>query len=107
MGGLVKGVQVNPAGFYPLIGSGDTREDVTLDDYIKYQERTGSRVDITLLNTTVAQETDIRKRIENQGGRAPGFCASGVSDALGGVCGVNGSLFPGTLNSQAKKAKCP
>jgi len=97
----------DPAGTFPKMGSGDTMEDVTLDQYVKYQKSTGSRVVTTVLNTTVDQEKAMRKWLEGNRGMAPGFCASGVSSALNGACGIGGSMFPGTLKKQAEKAKCP
>ena len=89
-------------------GSGDFFEgkDANLRDYIRYHEQTGSKVEITQVPTTKEQEREIVRRAIEQGGRAPGFCAKGVSDALGGTCGIPGSYLPGFLRRQAEKAQC-
>lgn len=97
----------DPGGHYPGTGSGNFIDGVTLAQYIAFQEATGSSVRTKVLNTTPAQELGIIQRAENQGGRPPGYCAVGVSGALGGVCGIKGSMFPGILNKQAKKSMCP
>ena len=99
----------DPAGSYPATGrgSGDFAEDVKLQDYLGYHTANGSSVDTAVLNTSPEQEEAIRQRAMNQGGVMAGFCASAVSGALNGACGIQGSFFPGSLNKQAKKANCP
>ncbi len=98
----------DPGGsFEKSMGSGRYTDAVSLQEYLDYQKSTGSKVETTKLNTTLTQEQQIQARAENAGDSGVFFCAKGVSDALGGTCGVKGSYFPGSLNDQAKKAKCP
>ncbi len=96
----------DPAGSYPKTGSGDFTESVTLAQYVAFQKSTGSSVQTTTLNTTHAQEAAIIQRAITQGGAAPGGCASSVSGALGGACGIIGSWLPGILNNQANQSSC-
>jgi RHS repeat-associated protein len=101
----------DPAGSYNV----DTRgsggflegEDANLDSYIDYQKGTGSEVRETKLPLTPEQEQQIKERAEEIGDARGLSCASSVSEALGGVCGIEGSRFPGFLRRQAENARCP
>lgn len=97
----------DPAGSYPGKGTGDFLDGVSLAQYITYQTSTGSNVQISTLNTTSSQEAAIIQRAMSIGGVIPGLCAGAVSNALGGICGITGSLLPGKLNNQTKQASCP
>lgn len=97
----------DPAGSYPGKGSGDFLSGVSLSQYITHQVNTGSRVETAVLNTTPAQEAAIMNRAMDQGGPIGGLCATYASGALGGVCGISGSMFPGRLNNQARQSSCP
>jgi uncharacterized protein RhaS with RHS repeats len=104
----------DPAGSYEpksgeQRGSGDVFEgnNASLKDYIDYQKSTTSDVNTTKIPTTPEQEKAIKDRAEKQGGAAPPFCASAVSSAIGGICGIRPSPFPGQLERNAKNAKCP
>ena len=68
-------------------GSGDALygRDVNLNDYINYQRKDGSEVQIYTFLTTPAQEAAIKARIENNGSRGPGYCAADTSKALDGI----------------------
>ncbi len=46
------------------------------------------------------------ERAIEQGGAAPFFCSSFVSGALGGICGVEPSGWPGQLGENASNAQC-
>jgi RHS repeat-associated protein len=106
-------VLYDPAGSYipnsgEPRGSGDIFYDrnANLQDYVKYHEKSGT-VEVTRLPTTRAQESTIVRQAEDFGGASPFFCATAVSSALKGVCGIEGSFWPGKLSEQAKSATCP
>jgi RHS repeat-associated protein len=77
-----------------------------LDSYVRFHQSTGSRVELTRLNTTPAQEAAIKARAIEIGDPRGFSCARSVSDALRGVCGIGGSGFPGRLNRQGQEAQC-
>jgi RHS repeat-associated protein len=95
----------NPGG---TRGSGGFFEgtEANLGAYLLYQQSLGSRTSVSVLNTTAAQEASIRDRAIDTGDPGAFLCAAGVSGALGGVCGIGGSLFPGRLADQAAGAVC-
>ena len=103
----------DPAGSYQPTngeprGSGDFFEGgkMSLSDYIKYHTENGDTVSIYPIPTTASQERDIIERAIEQGGAGPFGCAGAVSGALGGVCGVESSAWPGQLYDNATKARC-
>ncbi|PIE00879.1 MAG: hypothetical protein CSA79_01915 [Thiothrix nivea] len=101
----------DPAGSYiPSNASrgGDlfSGENANLDAYKKFWERRGETVNLYKLDTTSAQEQEIIRRAEDIGMAQPGTCASSVSSALNGVCGIEGSMWPSTLGENASNAKC-
>jgi hypothetical protein len=107
-------VLYDPAGSYvppsgEPRGSGDIfgGADANLDAYRDFHENLGSTVEMTKLPTTPEQEAEIARRMEENGGAQPFRCATAVSDAIGGACGIDGSPLPGRLADQAKKARCP
>jgi RHS repeat-associated protein len=84
----------DPAGSYnplengrPVRGSGDfiTGRSADLESYVKYQQSTGSDVEILRFATTPAQEKAIADRVEEQGGRLPCYCANGTAGAISGI----------------------
>jgi RHS repeat-associated protein len=77
-----------------------------LQDYVKYQESTGSTVEVVKIPTTPAQEQGIKERAMDIGDPRGFSCASAVSQALGGACGISESLFPGSLRRKAERAQC-
>jgi RHS repeat-associated protein len=102
-------VLYDPAGSYlsTTRGSGDALngEQANLQAYIQYQQSTGSTVNIYRFQTTLGQEADIASRIDELGGVIPCFCATGVSNAIGGIGPFQnvGSFFPGTLETQLQQ----
>jgi len=98
----------DPAGSYlaetGTRGSGDffSGSRANLNAYIKYQGSTGSTVSIQTLNIDAATEAKIIERAIDQGGIMPFACASGVSGALGGACGISDSSLPGSLENNVK-----
>jgi hypothetical protein len=82
-------------------------KEANLDSYVNYQKNTGSKVEVTKLPLTPEREQQIKERAEEIGDSRGFSCAVSVSGALGGVCGIEGSGFPGSLRRQAEKAKCP
>ncbi len=80
--------------------------DASLASYKKYQVGTGSRGVFTVIPLTPEQELTLIANAAEWGAR--GFwCASRVSGALGGMCGIKQTLFPGVLQKSAKAAECP
>jgi RHS repeat-associated protein len=79
----------DPAGSYRRAerGTGDALygSDVDLNDYIDFQRKDGPDVDVYRFDTTPEEEAEIKKRIENAGGRLGGYCAVGVTDVLDGI----------------------
>jgi RHS repeat-associated protein len=101
----------DPAGSYNPKGergTGGTFEgnDANLQDYIKYQRATGSTVKTIDIPTTKEQENAIIDRAIEIGDPRGFGCASSVSAAMGGVCNVTDTRFPGNLYDKAKGAKC-
>jgi hypothetical protein len=68
-------------------GSGDffTGNEASLGSYIKYQQGTGSDINIISFNTTPQQESAIATNIENATNPGDFGCAKGVSNVLNGV----------------------
>ena len=89
-------------------GSGGYFEgaEANIGDYINYHNNGGSDVDVTVLNTTPEQEQRIMDTAMEQGDPRGLSCANAVSGALGGVCGISASGFPGSLNDNAKNSSC-
>jgi len=103
----------DPAGSYQSSngeprGSGDFFEGgaANISDYINYHTGNGDTVRIYPIPTTPAQEQDIIERVIDIGGAAPFTCGASVSGALGGVCGVEPSAWPGQLYDNATNARC-
>lgn len=103
----------DPAGSYQPTsgeqrGSGDFFEgnDASISDYINYHTGNGDTVNIYPIPTSPDQEREIIDRAIRQGGAPPFGCAGAVSGALGGVCGVESSGWPGRLFDNASKAQC-
>ena len=101
----------DPAGSYaPKTGSrgGDlmSGEDASLKNYTDYWQSKGDSVLLHKLDTTPEQEQAIIERAEQIGNASPGLCATSVSGALDGVCGVEGSVWPSTLGKNADHANC-
>ncbi|MBN1663043.1 MAG: hypothetical protein JW943_05530 [Deltaproteobacteria bacterium] len=103
----------DPAGSY-MTGLGSTRgtggilegDEAKLVDYINYHRGTGSEVNLTIIKTTPQQEDAIKQRADELGDPRGFSCASSVSGALYGACGISGSIFPGILHNQAEKSSC-
>ncbi len=97
----------DPAGSYKMQkrGSGDffSGKDAKLQDYIKYQKSLGSSVSLQVLNSSSKAETKIINNAINQGGQMPFMCAAGISSAISGYCGIKGSVFPSSLESNIKE----
>ncbi|MGQ5525218.1 hypothetical protein ACUHMQ_18420, partial [Chitinimonas sp. PSY-7] len=88
-------------------GSGDALygREVNLDDYIRYQRKDGENVQAYTFPTTPEQEAIIKERIENNGSRGPGFCASDTSKAIDGIGpfkGLGASVTPRGLGRSLK-----
>lgn len=101
----------DPAGsFLPKNGvrGGDilTGEDANLQNYVNYWQSKGDTAHLHKLETDLAQEQAIMRRAEKIGNASPPLCATSVSGALGGVCGVESSIFPSTLGENVDAAKC-
>lgn len=102
----------DPAGSYQP--SGEPRgtggffegSQASLQNYIRYQESLGSTVELVKIPTTPTQEQAIKDRAIDIGDPRGFSCASAVSQALGGVCQIPGSSFPGNLRRQAQGAQC-
>lgn len=112
-GGYGQPALYDPAGSYvpPSTtprGSGDLFEgpDASLDAYKKYHEDSGSTVETTTLPTTPAQEAEIMRRAEEMGGGTGGLCTVMTSAAIGGACGIDRFILPGSLADDAKEARC-
>jgi hypothetical protein len=101
----------DPAGSFnsDTRGSGGyfTGVDASLPDYVNYQQQMGSVVQIVPLNTTVPVEQSIIQNAMDLGDPRGLNCASSVSSAIGGNCGVKTTRFPGTLYSEATGSSCP
>ncbi len=82
-------VLYDPGGSYktPQKGSGDALygEDANLPDYIEFQKGDGPKVQLFHFETTAAEDAEIRKRIEEQGGCDPGFCSICSGTVLRGI----------------------
>jgi hypothetical protein len=89
-------------------GSGDFFEgtDANLDAFIQYHKKISDSVVVTEIPITLEQERQIKQRAIDIGGKRPFLCAFGVSQALGGVCGIKPSALPGKLANNAKGAQC-
>jgi hypothetical protein len=89
-------------------GSGDFFEsaDASLGALIQHYKKNSDSVVVTEIPTTLEQERQIKQHAINIGGKQPFFCAVGVSQALGGVCGIKPSALPGKLANNAKGAQC-
>lgn len=87
-------------------GSGDIFEgsDANLKDYKNFHTSNGSTVSTVTLKTTSRMDQSIIDNAFNQGGAAPFQCAASVSAVLNGMCGIEGSGFPGQLNRNAESA---
>jgi RHS repeat-associated protein len=98
----------DPAGSYQnsTRGTGGFFEGPLLPDYVLYQLSTGSRVEITPLNTSAAEEQSIIQSAIDLGDPRGLSCASSVSAVLGGACGIGTTSFPGTLYSRAQGSSC-
>lgn len=101
----------DPAGSYlPENGVRDgdlmSGEDASLTNYRQYWQNNGDSVRLHTLDTTPAQEQAIMERAEQIGNASPGLCATSVSGALAGVCGVEGSIWPSTLGKNVDHANC-
>ena len=103
----------DPAGSYQPSnaeprGSGDFFEGgaANMFDYINYHTGNGDTVKIYPIPASPAQEKDIIERAIDIGGAAPFTCGASVSGALGGVCGVEPSAWPGQLYDNATNARC-
>ncbi len=81
--------------------------DASLASYKKYQVGTGSRGVFTVIPLTPEQELTLIANAEEWGDARGFWCASHVSGALGGMCGIKQTLFPGVLQKSAKAAECP
>ncbi|WP_242894341.1 RHS repeat-associated core domain-containing protein, partial [Stenotrophomonas maltophilia] len=81
--------------------------DASLASYKKYQVGTGSRVELTVIPLTPEQELTLIANAEEWGDARGFWCASHVSGALDGMCGIKQTLFPGVLHKSAKAAECP
>ncbi|WP_341923535.1 RHS repeat-associated core domain-containing protein [Stenotrophomonas geniculata] len=81
--------------------------DASLASYKKYQVGTGSRVELTVIPLTPEQELTLIANAEEWGDARGFWCASHVSGALDGMCGIKQTLFPGVLQKSAKAAECP
>lgn len=102
----------DPAGSYQPPSGERTNDlmlgnDAKLENYSNYWSRRGDTVHTYELNTTPEQEKAIMNRAAELGDVSPFLCASSVSKALNGVCGIEGSVVPSTLGEQAKNATCP
>ncbi len=100
------GSYLPPSGIPP--GSGDMHhgQNANLDDYRRYHEQRGSEVETTTLPTTPEQEREIARRADQIGGSSPFACTFNASSALGGVCDIGISFFPGGLADDASNAQC-
>jgi hypothetical protein len=101
----------DPAGSYlPKNGIRDgdlmSGEDANLTSYMQYWQNNGDNVRLHKLDTTPAQEQSIMERAEQIGNVSPGLCATSVSSALHGVCGVESSIWPSTLGKNVDHANC-
>lgn len=101
----------DPAGSYNpggRRGSGGvfSGDDASLSSYKKYQESTGSRVELTVIPLSIKQEERLIGNSEEIGDPRGLWCAGSVSGALSGMCGVGFTVFPGRLNRMAKGAVC-
>jgi RHS repeat-associated protein len=82
-------------------------KDANLADYINYQKGTGSDVTTTNIPTSAEQEAAIKGRADGIGDPRGLSCATSVSGAIGGACGIDPStFFPGNLDASAKNANC-
>jgi len=81
--------------------------DASLASYKKYQVGTGSRVELTVIPLTPEQELTLIANAEEWGDARGFWCASHVSGALDGMCGIKQTLFPGVLQKSTKAAECP
>lgn len=103
-----KSILYDPSGSYggATRPTGDTfyDEEANLDKYITYHEASCSKVYLTTIPTTPSQEDEIAARAGTLGGRGSCSCASSVSEALGGVRGISGSMWPGLVHDKAEKA---
>lgn len=101
----------DPAGSYVPSGGRGTGgyfegDDANLQKYVEYQKSTGSTVVLTNLPTSPEQEAAIKDRAMEISDPRGFSCASSVSGALGGACGIPGSGFPGILRKQSEGASC-
>lgn len=101
----------DPAGSYmPKSGirSSDlmSGEDANLQDYANYWQRNGDTAHLHKLETNPTQEQAIIERAEQIGNASPPLCATSVSGALGGICGVESSIWPSTLGENVDNAHC-
>jgi RHS repeat-associated protein len=101
----------DPAGSYnaDTRGSGGIFEgnEANLQEFIKYHESTGSKVDLVVILTTPEQEELMKQKAEEIGDLRGFSCASSVSSALSNVCNdIKPTFWPGRLRRQAKDAKC-
>lgn len=85
-------------------GSGGFFEgnDANLQSYTDYQRSTGSDVVTTNIPLTPEQERAAIERAIEQGDPGPPFCADSVSSALSGMCGIDHTMWPGSLNDEAR-----
>jgi RHS repeat-associated protein len=60
-------------------------DQADLQAYLQYQLQSGPDLQVYTFNTTPEEEAAIADRIQNGSDPGPGFCASGVSDALNGI----------------------
>lgn len=81
-------------------------EDASLANYTKFWQDRKDTVHLHKLDTTPMQEQAIMKRAEQIGSVPAPLCASSVSKALDGVCGIEGSVWPSTLGKNVDHANC-
>ena len=104
----------DPAGGYVPISTGHREnhgicygDQANLADYRDYHTKQGDVIEFTILPTTPEQEDEILKAADRLKDPVGPFCATFISEALNGACGIEGSRRPGVLNEQAKSARCP
>jgi hypothetical protein len=103
----------DPAGSYRSRERGSSAfviddEGGSLDDYVQYQRKLGSTVEIYCFDTSCCEEQQIYKRADQIGDPRGFSCARSVSACLSGVgpfAGVTKTQFPGVCRSQVMNAR--
>ncbi len=75
-------------------------DGASLQNYINYENSTGSTVKTFTFPTTPEQEAQIFQNMDDQGAGTPGLCTKAVSATLQGVgpfAGLPSYLLPGSL----------